>query len=174
MFCLLDSNHKVCLIHLQGNSLRFDDSTTRLFLPRNCKFRYNWLAYGEEFLKSYNERKAGSLNNLLRYGKILWTILYWNIHNNWRVAQPMITIKDCSFQSICRITFSLSQSQSQSFGTLAAQCMIHVWHLKYRYTIYTYNKNISVWSSIILQFSHTDFTRWFCYIFNPYTCSVTS
>ena len=92
----------------------------------------------------------------------------------YRVARPTIPL-NFSFQGICRITFSLSQSQSQSFGgTSKRGSPTHDPYLKFKIRIYnTYNKNISVKSSIILQFSHTNFAWWFCHIFNPYTSSVT-
>ena len=92
----------------------------------------------------------------------------------YRVARPIIPM-DFSFQGICRITLSLNPSQSQSFGGRSKRgSPTHDPCLTFKIRIHnTYNKNISVKSSIILQFSHTNFAWWFCYIFNPYTSSVT-
>ena len=65
-----------------------------------------------------------------------------------------------ALQGLCGITCGLSLSQSQSFGsTLKRDSPMHDQCLTLKIMTHgTYNKNILVRSSIILQFSHTNLT----------------
>ena len=78
---------------------------------------------------------------------------------NLRVARYMMPLT-AALQGLCGITCGLSLSQSQSFGsTLKRDSPMHDQCLTLKIMTHgTYNKNISVRSSIILQFSHTNLT----------------